>query len=156
MKKLTLCSCNVHGYNVTKKDYISHLLEISSFLSLQEHWLNNTWLNTFCNAFPGYCIHGVSDIDSFVLLRGRPRGEVLIMFPDTYGSKVTIIQTVSKLLCAIQLKLDNSSIFIACIYLPCDTNDHNLHVLEEYQSVLSEISLLCVKYNIDNILLLEI
>ena len=33
--------------------------------------------------------------------------------------------------------------------MPCDTNDHNL--LEEYQSVLSEISLLCVKYNIDNI-----
>ena len=139
----------MHGYNVTKKDYISHLLETSSFLFLQEHWLNNAQLNTFSNAFPGYCIHGVSAIDSSVLLRGRPHGGVLIMFPDTYGSKVTIIQTVSKRLCAIQLKLDNLSILMFCIYLPCDTNDHNL--LEEYQSVLSEISLLCVKYNIDNI-----
>ena len=52
-------------------------------------------------------------------------------------------------MCAIQLKLDNLSILIFSRYLPCDTNDHNL--LEEYQSVLSEISLLCVKYNIDNI-----
>ena len=107
MEKLTLCSYNVHGYNVTKKDYISHLLETSSFLFLQEHWLNNAQLNTFSNAFPGYCIHGVSAIDSSVLLRGRPHGGVLIMFPYTYGSKVTIIQTVSKRLCAIQLKLEN-------------------------------------------------
>ena len=137
MEKLTLCSYNVHGYNVTKKDYISHLLETSSFLFLQEHWLNNAQLNTF------------SAIDSSVLLRGRPHGRVLIMFPNTYGSKVIIVQTVSKRLCAIQLKLDNLSILIFCIYLPCDTNDHN--VLEEHQSVLSEISLLCFKYNIDNI-----
>ena len=80
MEKLTLCSYNVHGYNVTKKDYISHLLATSSFLFLQEHWLNNAQLNTFSNAFPGYCIHGVSAIDSSVLLRGRPHGGVFFFF----------------------------------------------------------------------------
>ena len=85
-------SYNVHCYNVTKKDYISYLLEPSSFLFLQEHSLNNAQLNTFLNAFSGYCIHAVSAIDSSVFIRGRPHGVVLIMFPDTYDSKVTIIK----------------------------------------------------------------
>ena len=133
-------------------------------------------MSTFSNAFSGYCIHGVSAIDSSVLLRGRPHRGMLIMFPDsmfnfgnfliknvitfdqkeierkkrylvgiiiffftTYGSKVTIIETVSKRLCAIKLKLDNLSILSFCIYLLYETNNHNL--LEEYQSVLSEILL---------------
>ena len=47
------------------------------------------------------------------------------------------------------IKLDNLPMLVFCIFLLCDTNDHNFS--EEYQFVLTEISLLCVKFNIDNI-----
>ena len=44
-------------------------------------------------------------------------------------------------------------LLIFCIYLLCDSNDYKF--LEEYHFVLTEILLLCVKFTIDNIYILE-
>ena len=41
MVKLAVCTYNICGFNSTKVKYINDLLEISTFVFLQELWLND-------------------------------------------------------------------------------------------------------------------
>ena len=102
--------------------------------------------------FPGYSISGVSAIPDGNLLCGRPNGGVAVRYPDCYNKSVQFIDTDSKRLCAIGLQFNNIMIHFFCVYMPCDISDHdNLSV---YDSILSEISALCIKNDVQNLCVL--
>ena len=83
------------------------------------------------------------------MLIGRPNGGVLIIYPDTFGAKAKFISTTSKRLCALSLHMSNIILHLFCVYMPCDiNNDSNI---DEYHSILSEISTLCMKQNAEHI-----
>ena len=82
-------------------------------------------------------------MDSSQILRGRPYGGVAIIFPDSLGSSAIFIDSKSDRLCA--LHIHSIQLYLFCIYMPCDLNDHLS--IGKYESVLSEISLLCIKHN---------
>ena len=84
-------------------------------------------------------------MDSSQILCGRPYGGVAIIFPDSLGSSATFIHYTSDRLCALSLHIHSIHLYLFCIYMPCDLNDHLS--IGKYESVLSEISSLCIKYN---------
>ena len=85
----------------------------------QEHWMSNKQLESFSTLFPGYCVHGISGLDSTQILRGRPKGGVLIIFPDSMGGKIEYLTTNSKRLCAIKIDIDGLLLYTFCVYMPC-------------------------------------
>ena len=68
MVQLTLCTYNIRGFNSTKVKYINHLLKLSTIVVIEEVWLNSQQIAELSSNFPGYNVHGVSAIDSSVLL----------------------------------------------------------------------------------------
>ena len=102
--------------------------------------------------FPGYSISGVSAILDCNLLRGRPNGGVAVIYPDCYNKSVQFIDTDSRRPCAIGFQFNNIMIHLVCVYMPCDINDHDN--LSEYDSILSEISALCIKNDVQNLCVL--
>ena len=110
---------------------------------IQEHWLHDKQL-VICQ-FPGYSVNSKSAMDSSQILRGRPYGGVAIIFPDFLGSSATFIDSKSDRLCTLSLHIHSIQLYLFCIYMPCDLNDHLS--ISKYESVLSEISSLCIKYN---------
>ena len=144
--KFRCCTYNIHGFNSTKLSYIRHLLDLFNIVMIQEHWLNDKQLESFANLFPGYSVNSKSAMDSSQILRGRPYGGVAIIFPDSFGSSATFIDSKSDRLCALGLHIIHSiQLYLFGIYMPCDLNDHLS--IGKYESVLSEISSLCIKYN---------
>ena len=141
---LTICTYNIRGFNSTKIKYISDLLHNYSIVMLQEHWMNNTQLENFANIFSGYCVHSISAMDSTRILRGRPHGGVLIIYPNSIGNNVKYLPTLSKRVCALSLQIDKITVYLFSVYMPCDTNESSNR--NEYESILSEISTLCIKY----------
>ena len=89
-------------------------------------------------------------MDSSKILLGHPNGGVLIiLYPDTFVAKAKFISTTSKRLCALSLHMSNIILHLFCVYMPCDiNNDRNI---DEYHSILSEISTLCMKQNAEHI-----
>ena len=63
-RMLNLCTYNMRGFNSTKKQYISELLQKYNIVMCQEHWMSNKQLESFSTLFPGYCVHGISGLDS--------------------------------------------------------------------------------------------
>ena len=91
IRKLTVCSYNMRGFNSSKINYVTDLLGRYDILVLQEHRLNNNQLANFNGYFPGYCEHVVSALDSSKILLGRPHGGVLMIYPGTFVAKAKFI-----------------------------------------------------------------
>ena len=106
-------------------------------------------------------------MDSIVLLQGRPKGiyiplvenkpkryllciktkvliTILVIYPDSLGGTAKLIKTSSDRLCALNLYVDCISLRLFCVYMACDCNESEN--LNEFDNILSEISLLCIKY----------
>ena len=133
---LSICTYNIHGYNSTKRNYVLELLNKYSILIIEEHWLNEKQLCDFTELFAGYCVYGVTAMDSTEILQGRPHGGVVVIYPDSLGSNANNINTVSKRLCAISLQIHCISLYLFCVYMPVDCNDVNN--LQEFENILSE------------------
>ena len=59
--------------------------------------------------FPGYCVglHGVTAMDSAVLLQGRPKGGVLLIYyPDSINGNAKPIKNLFDRLCALSCQVD--------------------------------------------------
>ena len=96
------------GLNSSKINYVTDLLRRYDILLLQEHWLNNNQLATFNCYFTGYCVHGVSALDSSKILLGRPNDGVLITYPDTFGTK--------EIMCIISTYVEYYITSVLCLY----------------------------------------
>ena len=151
MVQLTLCTYNIRGLNFTKVKYIKDLLKLCTIVVLQELWLNDHQISELSSHFQGYNVHGVSAIDISVLLKGRPKGGVAFIYPGTLG-EVSLIKTKSNRLCSISLKFDELLIYFFGVYMPWDCNEVNN--LNEFDSILNEISRLCTTHNVEHICLL--
>ena len=149
MVQLTLCTCNIRGFNSIKVKYINHLLKLSTIVVVEEVWLNSQQIAELSNNFPGYNVHGVSAIDSSVLLKGRPRGGVVIIYPDFLGDEVSFIKTKLNRLCSMSLKIDQLLIYLFCVYMSRDWNE--IHNLNEIESILHEISAICITNNVEHL-----
>ena len=128
------------------------IVSTETTLFLEELWLSDKQISELSTYFSGYNVHGVSAIDSTVLLRGRLKGGVAVIYPDSCGSKLSFIKTESKRLCSISLMIDQFLIYLFCAYMPWDCNEVNN--CNEFQSILNEISDLCITYNVEHMCVL--
>ena len=80
----------MRGFNSTKVKYINHLLKLSTIVVIEEVWFNSQQIAELSNNLQGYNVHGVSAIDSRVLLKGRPKWGVVIIYPDSLGDEVSL------------------------------------------------------------------
>ena len=88
---ITFCTYTIRGFNSTKVNYINHLLNRYDILLIEEHWLNDYQISTLAGHFPHHNVHGVSAMDSGVILQGRPHGGCLMLYKSTMGNKVRFI-----------------------------------------------------------------
>ena len=89
---ITFCTYNIRGFNSTKVNYINHLLNRYDILLIEEHWLNDYQISTLAGHFHHHNVHGVSAMDSGVILQGRPHGGgCQILYRSTMGNKVRFI-----------------------------------------------------------------
>ena len=121
--RLHVCTYNIRGFNYTKVKYVNDLLKIPSILFFEQLWLSDKQISELSTYFRGYNFHGVSAIDSTVLLRGRPKGGIAVIYPESFGSKLSFIKTESKRLCSISLKIDQILIYFFCAYMSWDCNE---------------------------------
>ena len=71
----------MRGFNSSKINYVTDLLGRYDILLLQEHWLNNNQLATFNCYFPGYCVHGISALDSSKNVDWTPKWRCINYIP---------------------------------------------------------------------------
>ena len=76
----------------------------------------------------------------------------MIIYPDFLGDKVSFIKTKSNRLCSMSLKIDQLLIYFFCVYMPWDCNE--LHNLNEFESIINEISAICITNNVEFLCLL--
>ena len=69
-----LCTYHIRGFNSTKVNYINHLLNRYDIVLIEEHWLNEHQITTLAGRLPLHNVHGVSVMDSGVILQVRSHG----------------------------------------------------------------------------------
>ena len=114
---LYICTYNIHGYNSTKPNYVLELMNKYSILIIEEHWLNEKQLGNFTELFAGYCVYGVTAMDSTEVLQGQPHGGVVVIYPDSIGSTANNIKADAKRLCATSLEIHCISLYLFCVYM---------------------------------------
>ena len=151
---LGFASYNSRGLGPGKMDYIAQLCGSHDFVLVQEHWQLPSRLSIFTESIDGICSHAVSAIDDTELLMGRPFGGCAILWRSSLRLVITPIHCQSSRLCAVNVS-DTSGQYLFTVfnaYMPVDTNaDQNN--LEEFNSVLHEISGLCGSSCYDNIII---
>ena len=123
--RLHVCTYNIREFNSTKVKYINDFLKISSILFLEKLWLSDKQISELSTYFLGYNVHGVSAIDSTVLLRGRPKVGVAVIYPDSFGGQISFIKTESNRVCFISLVTDQLLIYLFCVHMAWDYNEVN-------------------------------
>jgi hypothetical protein len=84
---------------------------------------------------------------------GRPHGGCAILWKSTLECLIVPIETVSKRLCCVKMLYPPPalSIFVCCVYMPCDTS-HDLSNVREFRDVLNEMSDLALSHNVDHMI----
>ena len=128
---LTICSLNCEGVR-RSADYIRDLLDSTAcdVLCLQETWHIDSNLGILSSIHNNYLCTCISGIDHTThIIRGRPHGGVAILYKKSISSIVTYIKSTNRRVCGINIKLDNISMVILSIYMPCDT--YLAHIVNE-------------------------
>ena len=149
--QISFCSYNINHYDDVKdaqaKDEpsaLETLFENCTFLILQETWLTeDEFIRKFKNHFPDSECVAASKMEFNNIKRGRPYGGVSICYHSKIKCNVEIIPTTSKDICAQKIILDNVSILLINVYIPCYDNRDSL---DEYTVILQESSNICSKY----------
>ena len=138
VKRLSISSYNVNGFSEGKSIAMSKLFEKSTFMLLQETWLND-------NAFSSKFRDEISKKSVYVSdnkMDLSNKGGVSICYNLNVGNKVETIPTNSKCICAKKIIIGEISLVLINVYMPCtDTVDD----LDKYSSILQEISTICIK-----------
>ena len=147
--QITFCSYNMNHYDDVKDAHkdeepsaLETLFENCTFLILQETWLTeDEFIRKFKNHFPDSECIAASKMEFNDIRRGRPYGGVSICYHSKIKCNVEIISTTSKNICAQKIILDNFSILLINVYMPCSDNRDTLN---EYSTILQEISNICI------------
>ena len=157
--QITFCSYNINHYDDVKDtrgdddhpNALETLFEECNFLILQETWLTeNEFIRKFKNRFPDSECIAASEMELNSIRRGRPYGGVSICYHSKIRCDVEIIPTTSKDICALKIILDNISILLINVYMPCSDNRKSL---DDYSAILQEISDICTN-NETNLLII--
>ena len=115
----TVTSYNSHGRGKEKLHYIQKLSNISDFLLIQEHWLQEKDNNFFNKHLQNVNSHVTSGMDPTELLHGRPFGGCAILWKSNLQHAVIPVHVDSKRLCAVKMISDDKTILIINVYMPC-------------------------------------
>ena len=103
---LKIVSYNCRGWN-SGSNYVNSLLDSCDICLIQEHWLFRENLQSLLISSDFLSV-GVSGMDSYRLVTGRPYGGCGILYRKSLSSVVRRIFTHSNRLCAISITLKNS------------------------------------------------
>ena len=81
---------------------------------------------------------------------GRPYGGIAICYHTNLKCKIVPIQTISKSICAVKISIDQFSILLVNVYMPCSDD---IDAIEKYRSILEEISSICFNSNTQHLIL---
>ena len=96
------------------------ILDTCDTCFLQEHWLLEDQLHILNDVNHDFTSVGISGMDSWSLLPGRPYGGCGILYRKSLLPLVKVINTHSKQFCAIELSGSTDSFLIICVYFPSD------------------------------------
>ena len=113
------------------------------FLLLQETWKREKeFITNFKKDFPESECIAASQMDLDGIKAGRPYGGVAICYHANLKCKIVKIPSDSKSICALKISIDEISILLINVYMPCSENNE---ALDKYTKILEEISSLCIK-----------
>ena len=152
IQNLSIVTYNSHGHGAGRLDYIRSLASNNDILLLQEHWLFNSQSNVLEMEVPTCNVHLESGMQNHDLLQGRPYGGCAILWKRNLDCVCVPIKFTSNRVCAVSITMNNVTLLIVNVYMPCDS----LSVTEqsrEFQNILDEISGKCEETNIDNVII---
>ena len=115
--KITICSYNVKNYDLVKYKAVKSLFDKSSFLLLQETWLNEKeFIRKFKNDFPNSECISVNKMDIDGIKAGRPYGGVGICYHSNIKCSVEKLSSNSKSICAIKIKIKKINMLLINVY----------------------------------------
>ena len=136
-------SYNIKNYDETKKETIGELFKKSTFMLLQETWWNaNEFIREFKADFKGSECISANKMDLYDIKPGRPYGGVSICYRSNVKCKVETIPTISRCICAQIITIEDIRLLLINVYMPCADNTDTL---DEYSSILRELSSICIK-----------
>ena len=135
---LSIASFNCRGYNLSKQQYISSLLDKFNFLFLQEHWLSDAQLNVLGNIHANIFYSGISGFGNSEVLTGRPYGGCAILWHSNILANDSSIEVASRRLCAVLVAAEDWKLVLINAYMPNEDDDvksdefvHNSSLIEE-------------------------
>ncbi len=151
LSSLKILSYNCRGFNVSKVPCIQELLDISDIVLIQESWLFTSQFAFFTNFFHGYKSVNICGMEETILQAGRPHGGCSILYNALCDNITPIYLCDSKRACGIQYKINDTTIHIFTVYLPCDNNNSECQL--DYNNVLSDISSYCMHNNVEHLII---
>jgi len=138
--QLTLCSYNLHGFNVGQS-FLKILCENNSIIFVQEHWLQSSQLDLFNNIDQRFMFYGKSAMGNRVMsgmLRGRPFGGVGVLVRKDLAPFIKLYDCDADGRVVV-IKFENNSVNMLMfgIYLPCD--DHSADYLNSLHQIFGYI-----------------
>ena len=141
--KITLGSFNLNNYSQIKYELVKEIFNKCSFLLLQETWhIESEFIRKFKIYFPNSECISASKMDLDSIKAGRPYGGISICYHSHLKCKVEYINTQSKSICALKLHVNNICILLVNVYMPSTDKREDL---DEYETILQEISSICIK-----------
>ena len=148
---INLCSYNVKNYDPTKYNIIKELFDKCDFLLLQETWLiESEFIRKFKNDFPSSACISASKMDLDGIRVGRPYGGVSICYHSHLKCKVEYVATASKSICALKVNFSDVNLMLINVYMP---SSDKWDALDEYTSILQEVSNICIKNSTQHLIL---
>ena len=117
---INFCSYNVKHYDDIKYDAIKSIFQNNTILLVQETWLaENEFIRKFKYDFPNSECISANKMDNNDIRAGRPYGGVGICYHSNIKCKIENITTTSKSICALKIHIDNISLLLINVYMPC-------------------------------------
>ena len=150
-EQLKICSFNVHGVKNCNWQYLRKVVSEHHFALIQEHWLIPSEFHLFEDHLPNVNVICSSGIDETKLLRGRPHGGCAIIWHSDLNCSVVPVEIENERICAVRANIDGLDIFLASIYMPCDTLS-DVHSNVVFVDTLNDISSLVESLGINAVI----
>jgi exonuclease III len=147
---LSMGTLNMHGSAKDRLLYVNKVMHNHDILMLQEHWLHTKQLDKLQSEVDNVCVHGVSGMESSVLLHGRPYGGTAIIWKKEINCSITPIEIHSSRACGVILDIKGFKVLLISIYMPTDVGETNL---QTYQETLNHVSDAIHATTVDNIII---
>jgi len=135
---IRLCTYTIHGFNDTKVDYIQHIVNTHDIILLQEHWLFESQCHIIQDKITDISSHCISGMNDECLKAGRGYGGCAILWKSSLACTIEPVHINNRRICAVKINLQGVSIFLCCVYMPCDTL-YDSYSAEIYTEVFNDI-----------------